>query len=79
MVGSSTSSTLIYLYSLTVLGVVRRRCIGGNDWEEFNECFKEQTVKLLNQVVIMILINFLELHTIYILGHEPNFIVKGIK
>ena len=79
MVGSSTSSTLIYLYSLTVLGVVRRRCIGSNDWVEFNECFKKEIVKLLNQVMIMILINFLELHTIYILGHGPNFIIKGIK
>ena len=35
-----------------VIGTVRRRCIGSDQWEEFFDCFREETRKLLDQVII---------------------------
>ena len=35
-----------------VIGIVRRRCIGIDQWEEFFECFREETRILLDQVTI---------------------------
>ena len=35
-----------------VIGTVRRRCIGSDQWEEFFECFREEIRILLDQVII---------------------------
>ena len=35
-----------------VIGIVHRRCIGSNQWEEFFECYKDETRMLLDQVII---------------------------
>ena len=35
-----------------VIGIVRRRCIGNDQWEEFFECFREEIRILLDQVII---------------------------
>ena len=37
-----------------IVGTVRRRCLGDDQWEEFFECFKEETAMLLHQVFIII-------------------------
>lgn len=39
---------LILLYQCT--GVVRRRCIGGDEWEEFNECIRVEVEMLADEV-----------------------------
>ena len=36
---------------LHVTGIVRRRCIIDNLWEEFVECFREETSMLFDQVI----------------------------
>ena len=33
------------------IGTVRRRCIREDLWEEFFECFREETQMLFNQVI----------------------------
>ena len=35
-----------------ITGTVQRRCKGDDLWEEFFECFREETRKLLDQVII---------------------------
>ena len=44
-----TANSLIVYY---VVGIVRRRCIRDDLWEEFFECFREETRMLLDQVNI---------------------------
>lgn len=35
---------------LLYVGIVQRRCLGDDEWEEFFGCFREETKILLNQV-----------------------------
>ena len=35
------------------LGTIRRRCIGSDQWEEYFECFREETRMLLDQVTLI--------------------------
>ena len=44
---------IIYIINsyLHVIGIVRRRCIIGDQWEEFIECFREDTSMLFDQVI----------------------------
>jgi len=34
----------------TYIGVIRRRCIGGDEWEEFNECIRVEVGMLADEV-----------------------------
>lgn len=46
----------VYIIRFTfALGVINRRCIEDNEWEEVFGCFKEDTGKLLNQVIIVLM------------------------
>ena len=46
-------SLVIFGHVLFVIGVVRRRCIRNGQWDEFIECFKEETKLLFDQVTVM--------------------------
>ena len=42
----------MFLNTYYVTGIVWRRCIIDNLWEEFIECFREETKMLFNQVTL---------------------------
>ena len=46
---------------MCVLGVVSRRCIGNNKWEETIGCFNEEAENLLNQVMTVSLFHVQDL------------------
>lgn len=52
MHNSKESNMTINVYY--IVGTVRRRCVRDDQWEEFFECFKEETAMLLHQVFIII-------------------------
>ena len=50
MVNRLTINVHYDMYCIT--GIIRRRCIIDDMWEEFFECFREETGMLLDQVII---------------------------
>ena len=54
-----------YLNSDIITGFVQRRCIRSNEWgETVFQCFREETNKLFNQVIV-ILMNCPVYHCMY--------------
>ena len=55
-----------YSLNIVVVGKVRRRCIGEDVWEEFNECISEEINILMEEVhcfvlqLLLILLSFLD-------------------
>ena len=52
----TTKSTYVYAY-MCYVGVVSRRCIGNDEWEEIIGCFNEEAEDLLNQVMSISLLH----------------------
>ena len=44
--------TIAKIYAYTHTGIVQRRCLGDDEWEEFFGCFREEAEMLLNQVTL---------------------------
>ena len=52
------SNNKVYRYTyMYYVGVVSRRCIGNDEWEEMIGCFNEEAEDLLNQVISISLLH----------------------
>lgn len=59
-------------------GIVRRRCIGDDDWEEFFECFRDEIKSLLDQVIFLTDYLLASYVSVYLIGHEPYLFYKWV-